>query len=293
VPPTTMWRRRPPGSGPGLLIAGGTGRPLDSPVLEHDHRVGLRPGLGHGPDEAMVAPARVTMSTRPTTHLPIACIVVLYRPSAGRHAPGSGNRCVPQAPEPDSAEVSPVDPNPEYNISVSASAVIAVVSAAITVAVTIFGIFERNRAFRAEQRRHQVLLQNLEQYKYRAASYAGVFKTLGAISDMVIPEGPNRYRTLLDNRELLQSTADSLLGHLYSNPGLLMTMETRNHLHTARAACLSFLASGGSEAQADDLVNDFYYARRILRADLDLIDDRTPAKLQTLVDELDARAKGS
>ena len=146
--------------------------------------------------------------------------------------------------------------------------------------------------FEAGRRDQQVLVKrdfHLEQYRYRVAAYADVLKTLGAVSDVTyVQEGPEKYRALHENRELLQSAADELYQHLYGKAGLLMTMTTRNVLHGARRACLAFAASDGDKKDGDNLVNAFYYARRYLRADLELSDDRSPERLKDLVDQIAA-----
>ena len=202
------------------------------------------------------------------------------------------------------------------------SAAVAVVSAAVAVVVAVLGVLERRRAFsaqqselkrqseqwreefaakrdelqsqterwkeeiRAERRSQETLLRKdflLELYRHRLASYSGVLRTLGAVSDVEWDADPNRYEALHQNKELLRSTAAALNGHLYGEPGLLMTMPTRNYLHSARYQCLAFLEGGGDLRAGDRLVTAFFHARRYLRADLELIDDRTPENLDKLV----------
>ena len=84
---------------------------------------------------------------------------------------------------------------------------------------------------------------------------------------------------------------DRLLGgigddHLYGEAGLLMTMPTRNSLHSARLECLAFLKGPGDEQAGGILVEVFFRARRYLRADLELTDNRTPENLEKLVQRL-------
>jgi hypothetical protein len=194
------------------------------------------------------------------------------------------------------------------------SAVVALVSAVVAVIVTVVGVFERRRAFQAQQaeldrqagrwntefiaerNRQEVLLRKeflLEQYRYRLAAYRDVLKTLGAVPDVMIESGPEKYKALHGKKDLLHSTAEALLGHLYGEPGLLMTMPTRNSLHTARRECLLFLKGDGDEMSGDLLVDVFFHARRYLRADLDLLDDRTPENLESLVKKLDSEGSTS
>jgi len=132
----------------------------------------------------------------------------------------------------------------------------------------------------------------LEQYRFRIAAYGGVLRTLGAVSDVTIASGggPSKYKELHANRELFLSTASALYEHLYGEAGLLMTMDTRNVLHDARRKCVAFLNSDGDRKHGDELVDAFFYARRYLRADLELVDDRTPENLQKLVDKLGEEA---
>lgn len=188
------------------------------------------------------------------------------------------------------------------------SAVVALVSAVVAVVVTILGVFERRRAFLAQQaeldrqagrwnaqflaerNRQEVLLRKeflLEQYRYRLAAYREVLKTLGAVPDVMFESGPGKYKALHGNKELLRSTAEALRGHLYGEPGLLMTMPTRNSLHSAWRECLLFLNGDGDDMSGDLLVDVFFHARRYLRADLDLLDNRTPENLESLVKKLD------
>lgn len=180
----------------------------------------------------------------------------------------------------------------------NAAAIIAAVSAAVSVVVVLSGIWERHRAFEAQKEalkeeaaRWRADFQKdfqLELYRNRLASYAGVLKTLGAVPDVALPGRRDLYRTLDENRELLTSTAEALYDHLYGEPGLLMTMQTRNVLHSARRQIYSFLDSDGSEKHGRDLVSAFFDARRYLRADLELLDDRSSRRLRDLVDELAA-----
>lgn len=193
------------------------------------------------------------------------------------------------------------------------SAVVALVSAVVAVIVTVLGIFERRRAFQAQQaelnrqaerwnaeflaerNRQEVLLRKeflLEQYRYRLAAYRDVLKTLGAVPDVMFESGPDKYQALYEKKDLLRSTAEALRDHLYGEPGLLMTMPTRNSLHSAWRECLLFLNGDGDELSGDLLVDVFFHARRYLRADLDLLDNRTPENLESLVKKLDS-AEGS
>jgi hypothetical protein len=65
-----------------------------------------------------------------------------------------------------------------------------------------------------------------------------------------------------------------------------MTMPTRNYLHGARQECLVFLEGAPDERSGDRLIDAFFYARRYLRADLELTDDRTPENLEALAKRL-------
>jgi hypothetical protein len=189
------------------------------------------------------------------------------------------------------------------------SAVVALGSAVVAVVVTILGVFERERAFRAQQaelnrqaerwnaeflaqrNREEVLLRKeflLEQYRYRLAVYRDVLKTLGAVPDMMVESGSDKYKALHGKKELLRSTSDALRGHLYGEAGLLMTMPTRNALHSAWRECLLFLNGDGDDLSGDLLIDVFFHARRYLRADLELLDDRTPENLESLVRKLDS-----
>jgi hypothetical protein len=100
----------------------------------------------------------------------------------------------------------------------------------------------------AERNRQEVSLRKeflLEQYRHRLASYPGVFKTLGAVSDVSLGSNPQRYKELREDENVLPNAAEEIYTHLYSEPGLFMTMRTRNRLHVARRQCLAFLQSDG------------------------------------------------
>jgi hypothetical protein len=75
---------------------------------------------------------------------------------------------------------------------------------------------------------------------------------------VMFESGPDKYKALQANNELLRSTAEALRGHLYGEPGLLMTMPTRNPLHSAWRECLLFLNGDGDEMSGDLLVDDFF-----------------------------------
>lgn len=192
------------------------------------------------------------------------------------------------------------------------SVVIAVVSAVVAIVATVLGIVERRRTFLAQQaelkrqaehwqrefasegRRQEVALRtqfHLEQYRHRLSSYSAVMRTLGAVISVGVEAAPDRHEVLPQSKELLQSTADALYEHLYSEAGLLMTLGTRDRLHSARLACLHSLQENGSNEAADDLIDAFYIARRYLRADLELLDDRSPENLEKLTNRLFEEAK--
>ena len=209
------------------------------------------------------------------------------------------------------------------------SALVAVASAIVTVLVTAVGVYERRRAFRAEQdwrqesasaekaerernfkaqqselegqaarwrqefeaarSRQEVVVRKdflLEQYRYRLASYSPVLTTLGTVSDSDLRRAPQGFEELRTNPETLVSTATALLQHLYGQAGLLMTMQTRGVIHDAAWACHRYLSSEPGQPANDDLADAFYWARRYLRADLELLDDRSAENLQSLVDAL-------
>jgi hypothetical protein len=177
------------------------------------------------------------------------------------------------------------------------SAVVAIVSAVVAAAVAILGVFERGRAFRAQQAElkqqadhwHAEFRKDfwLEQYRYRLAAYPEVFKTLGAVPDVTSESGPDKYKALYGRKAMLRETAEALRGHLYGQPGLLMEMPTRNSLHAAWRQCLLFANGDGDEQAGDLLVDLFFHARRYLRADLDLVDNRTAEKVESRVKKLD------
>jgi hypothetical protein len=196
----------------------------------------------------------------------------------------------------------------------SVSTGVALISALVAVAAAYFGYRQKNEAlaqqvkefegqqdqrkvegqqwiaqYLAEQDRQVVGLEKdfrLEQYRYRLSSYSEVLQALGAVSFI----GGDSLDDLADDldrrRDELRSTADALFGHLYGRAGLLMTIATRNVVHTARHECLKFLAQNDPRPDIADLVDAFYDARRYLRADLELLDDRSPETVKDLAEQL-------
>jgi hypothetical protein len=132
---------------------------------------------------------------------------------------------------------------------------------------------------------------NFKQSQTRLDSYAEVFKVLGVVSDVAVSADRAKARaTLYDDRKL-QDAADDLLDHLYGRAGLLMSMPVRNELLYAWAMCKSYLDGDGSDASLQRLVDAFFSARRFLRADLDLIDNRAPNDLAEQLGTLDRHAR--
>src|SRR5690242_2259478 len=64
----------------------------------------------------------------------------------------------------------------------------------------------------------------------RVEAYPAVLKTLAAVRD--VTEDPDHSADVRDYPERLLETAKELLEHLYGEPGLVMPMSTRNHLHS-------------------------------------------------------------
>jgi hypothetical protein len=171
--------------------------------------------------------------------------------------------------------------------------VVALASVLSSAVVAIGGLALSYRTSK-EQRRHEQRLEEvrlrkdflLEQYRYRPTAYRDVLTTLGSVSDVDYQRDSGWQTKLIQNRDVLRETADSLYKQLYGEAGLLMTMRTRNYIHQARWASLAFL---NSDAQPEDfkrLINAFFYARRYLRADLELMDERTPDNVEELAKRL-------
>jgi hypothetical protein len=212
------------------------------------------------------------------------------------------------------------------------SAVIALTSAIVAVATSLWGLWERQRRFGAQEkewrrqsqrwlddfdaRKHELTLQAqrwmtdlkaersreevtlkkdfmLEQYRYRLKAYGAVIETLGAVSDVELRRSANGVEGLWRDRDRLMATAAALYYHLYGEAGLLMTMPTRNALHWARNECLALLDSKERLPIDQDISDAFFYARRYLRADLELLDDRSPENIQALVDRLNVETNAA
>jgi hypothetical protein len=107
-----------------------------------------------------------------------------------------------------------------------------------------------------------------QRYKY----YPAVFEVLGRVRDVPDPK-QEHYNELVDNKEILQNAAAELLTHLYGDAGLVMRMSTRNAVLRAWLACKLFQA-GDKNVQLRQLIGYFFFARRWLRADLQIEDDQ-------------------
>lgn len=115
----------------------------------------------------------------------------------------------------------------------------------------------------------------------RMRLYPPVFKLLGSVRD-TDPSGEH-HRDLEQNPSQLTRVADELLGHVYGDAGLVMSMDTRNVLLAVLTQCRRFQENDGS---VDTTVRGFYLARRVLRADLQLEDvEDVESELKRLVEE--------
>jgi hypothetical protein len=121
-----------------------------------------------------------------------------------------------------------------------------------------------------------------ELVKQRYKVYPPVLRTLGAVRDIPDP-AQEHHRSLIAEPEQLMGTADEILHHLYSDAGLVMSMETRNQLLAAWYACHRFQTG---DATIDSLVREFFRARRALRGDLQLDDGASPITVAGIEKEL-------
>jgi len=104
----------------------------------------------------------------------------------------------------------------------------------------------------------------IERYK----TYPAVLKILGTVRDIPDPH-EKHWQSLENNPEQLLPVADALIGHLYSEAGLVMSMETRNALLSVYYACHIFQEKQITRTR---LVQEFFQARRQLRSDLQIED---------------------
>lgn len=177
---------------------------------------------------------------------------------------------------------------------------VTTVTAVVSLATALFGIFFTVFKFRDERRRRQSDLEEqrerwskafeaerkewVVQHKselrseflhklveQRYSTYPPVLQVLGRVRDVPDPS-QQHYKSLEVKPEQLLPTADDILEHLYGAAGLVMSMDTRNQLISAWYAC--HLVQAG-EVEVPHVVREFYLARRSLRADLQ-IDDSTP-----------------
>jgi hypothetical protein len=119
-------------------------------------------------------------------------------------------------------------------------------------------------------------LHELVRQRYRV--YPAVLSTLGAVRDVPDPAGEH-YESLRSDPKQLSQTAEQLLRHLYGEPGLVMTMDTRNQLLSAWYTCHLFQTG---DASIDRLVREFFQSRRRLRDDLQIDDSGSPITMKDI-----------
>jgi hypothetical protein len=117
-----------------------------------------------------------------------------------------------------------------------------------------------------------------ELVKQRYQVYPSVLRTLGAVRDVPDP-ARNHYKSLRSDPEQLLQTADEILHHLYGEPGLVMTMGTRNQLLSAWYTCHLFQTG---DADIERLVKEFFQSRRRLREDLQIDDSGSPITMKDI-----------
>lgn len=131
-------------------------------------------------------------------------------------------------------------------------------------------IGEHRTALRSE------FLHELVRQRYRV--YPSVLRTLGAVRDIPDPAREHFKSLRSDPKQLLQ-TADEILHHLYGEPGLVMTMDTRNQLLSAWYTCHLFQTG---DATIERLVREFFQSRRRLRDDLQIDDSGSPITIKDI-----------
>ena len=104
----------------------------------------------------------------------------------------------------------------------------------------------------------------MERYK----TYSAVLNILGTVRDIPDPQ-EKHWQSLEQNPEQLLTIANDLIGQLYGNAGLVMSMDTRNVLLSVYYACHLFQEKQITRTR---LVQEFFQARRQLRSDLQIED---------------------
>lgn len=117
-----------------------------------------------------------------------------------------------------------------------------------------------------------------ELVKQRYQVYPSVLRTLGTVRDIPDPTRDHYESLKSDPRQLLQ-TANDILHHLYGEPGLVMSMSTRNHLLSTWYACHLFQTG---DVTIERLVKEFYQSRRRLREDLQIDDSGSPITIKDI-----------
>jgi len=103
--------------------------------------------------------------------------------------------------------------------------------------------------------------------EHRLQTYPAVFKLLGAIRDSDPVE--IQKDSLKANPGQLLPVATELEKHLYGEAGLFMSFDTRSAVLKVWEDCHLFQKE---KIAYEDLIADFFFARRYLRADLQLDD---------------------
>jgi hypothetical protein len=115
----------------------------------------------------------------------------------------------------------------------------------------------------------------MERYRQRLQVYAPVMRSLGAVTDAEVMQADADLHVLLAP-DLLRRAAVELREHLFGDAGLVMDKETRDWIYAARFEALSYLAGRTDDEDKVRLAEAFNQARRAVRRDLGMIDDKVP-----------------
>jgi len=105
---------------------------------------------------------------------------------------------------------------------------------------------------------------------------------LGEVQDCPDPK-QRHWELIRQNPKMLFTIADDIINHLYHEAGLFMSYKTRNTLLTLYTYCYMYQTN---EVKFDEVVVQFWKARRKLRMDLQIEDTGEFSELSQIMKRL-------
>jgi protein-tyrosine phosphatase len=142
------------------------------------------------------------------------------------------------------------------------------------VLVSIFGAWfnyyqlkDEQKTWEQEQKISMEKVILFKTLKKRRKLYKNIFKLLGEVRDIDYPK--EHYIEIESDKQKLIKVADAILNELYGEAGLFMSYETRSAI--LKAYQMSYRYANG-EVNLNDLIDSYYYSRRMIRQDLEFDD---------------------